>query len=204
MKQLAITMCAVFALLSTDLASAQSLTLPEGMGIRLQTRQDISSKNAKVGDPVEFTVAEPVNIAGTTAIPAGSPATGEVTRVQDNGLLGRSGKLEVKVTKVRVGETDVPVRGQRNVKGKSGTLGAVGAGVVFLPLAVIVRGREAKIRAGTTFEVFVDQDVALGDAKPVLGTADPAVSDSPALADPYPHQQPPKPLRTIDPSAPLG
>lgn len=205
MKQLSMIMSAVFALATTNMAFAQSMVLREGTAIRLQTRNDISSKSAKVGDQVDLTVAEPVIFDGTTVIPVGSPAIGEVTRARDNGLLGRSGKLEIKVTKVRLGETDVPVRGQRNAKGKSGTLGAVGAGVVFLPLAIIVQGKEAKIGAGTIFEVFADQDVALGGPKPDVSNADPALAEpAPALDNAYPHQVPPRPLRSIDPSAPLG
>src|SRR3546814_2830795 len=89
------------------------------------------------------------DVCSSDLIPAGSPAVGEVSRVRDNGLLGRSGKLDIKVSTVRTGGMDVPVRGQRNSQGKSGTLGAVGAGIVFLPLAVIVRGKDVKLPAGT-------------------------------------------------------
>src|SRR3546814_9449654 len=71
-------------------ALAQSTILPEGMAIQLETRQDISSKSARVGDRIELAVARPVTIGGVTLIPAGSPAVGEVSRVRDNGLLGRS------------------------------------------------------------------------------------------------------------------
>lgn len=189
MKHLAIAMSAVLALLNAEAASAQALTLREGTAIRLETRQDISSKSAKVGDSVELAVAAPLVVDGTTLIPAGAPAVGEVSRVRDNGLLGRSGKLDIKVTKIRAGETEIPVRGQRNSKGKSGTLGAVGAGVVFLPLAIIVKGLEAKIKAGTAFDVYVDRDVALGE---------------PAAPEPPYRSEPPQPLRSIDPSAPTS
>jgi len=142
-------------------AWAQSVTVPEGMAIRLETRHDISSKSARVGDQVELAVAKPVAIGGVTIMPAGTPAVGEVTRVRDNGLLGRSGKLDIKVSTIRAGQLDMPVRGQRNAKGKSGTLGAVGAGIVFLPLAVIVRGKDVKLPAGTSFDVYVDQEVTI-------------------------------------------
>jgi hypothetical protein len=172
-------------------ASAQSVILPEGMTIQLETRQEISSKSARVGDPVDLAVAKAVTIGGVTILPAGSPATGEVTRVTDNGLLGRSGKLDIQVGKLKVGEQDVPVRGQRNARGKSGTLGAVGAGIVFLPLAIIVRGKDVKLPAGTVFEVYVDREVQVPAA--ASGATDPSKAAAP-----------PNEIRTVDPNQVLG
>lgn len=177
-------------LLTTCPAFAQSLILPEGMAIQLETRQEISSKTAHAGDPVDLTVAKPIVIGGVTLIPAGSPAIGEVSRVRDNGLLGRSGKLDIKVSVIKTGKVDVPVRGERNSKGKSGTLGAVGAGIVFLPLAVIVRGKDVKLPAGTRFEVYADQEIVFPSDAP-----SPAPLDAPA---------PSNGIRVIDPNAALG
>lgn len=172
-------------------AWAQGIVLPEGLTIQLQTRQDISSKSAKVGDQVELAVAKPVTISGVTIIPEGATAIGEVTRVRDNGLLGRSGKLDISVSKVQAGQVEVPVRGAQSAKGKSGTLGAVGAGIVFLPLAAIVRGKDVKLPAGTTFEVYVDREVAISSGAPGADTIDAA----PAATEPAPST-----IRTIDPN----
>lgn len=169
-------------------ALAQSLILPEGMAIRLETRTDMSSKSARAGDKVELAVAKPVTIGGTTLIPAGSPATGEVVRARDNGLLGRSGKLDIRVDSIKVGAVDVPVRGKQSAKGKSGTLGAVGAGVLFLPLAVIVRGKDVKLPAGTLLEVYVDKEVTI------------ASQATPNAAPPEETTPPPSVIRNIDPN----
>lgn len=177
-------------LLAACPAFAQSVILPEGMAIQLETRQEISSKTAHVGDPVELAVAKSIVIGGVTLIPAGSPAIGEVSKVRDNGLLGRSGKLDITVSMVKTGKVDVPVRGERNSKGKSGTLGAVGAGIVFLPLAVIVRGKDVKLPPGTLFEVYADQEIVF-----------------PADAPPPPPPDAPTPsngIRSIDPNQALG
>ena len=160
----ATTISTVLSLAIASPAYAQALTLSEGMAIHLETRHDVSSKSARVGDTVELAVAQPVNVGGVTVIPAGTPAVGTVSRVRDNGLLGRSGKLDISVSTVKAGQSDIPVRGQRNAKGKSGTLTAVGAGIVFLPLAVIVRGKDVKLPAGTRFDVYVDRDVPIAAA----------------------------------------
>jgi hypothetical protein len=104
-------------------------------------------------------------------IPTGSPAVGQVTRARDNGLLGRSGKLEVAVSHIDVGGRQIPVRGDRGKKGGSGTLGVVGAAVVFLPLGIFVRGREAKIAAGAPVDVYVAQEIPMETAPPPVPIA---------------------------------
>lgn len=187
---------AAFCLGQASMASAQSVILPEGMTIPLQTQEDISSKSAKKGDPVKLAVAKAVTIGGATAIPAGTPVMGEVSKVRDNGLLGRSGKLDISVTTLKVGQQFIPLRGERNAKGKSGTLGSVGAGIVFLPLAVIVRGRDVKVPAGTMFEAYVDQEVTL----PVEGMA--AEGAATGMAAPV-DAPPPGAIRSVDPNAEL-
>jgi hypothetical protein len=158
-----IGLAAALSLIAYATPAFAQTALPEGMRVELQTRDDISSKTARKGDRVELVVARPVAINGVTLIPAGAPAVGEITKASDNGLLGRSGKLDIEVREVSANGRHVPVRGAQDAKGKSGTLGAVGAGVVFLPLAVVVKGREAKIPAGTKVDVYVDQTVQFSD-----------------------------------------
>ncbi|WP_375196919.1 hypothetical protein [Sphingobium sp.] len=187
-RALAMTATAL-SLVHTAPVSAQSVILPEGMAIPLETRADISSKTARKGDRVELAVARPVTIGGVTVIAAGTPAVGEITRARDNGLLGRSGKLDIQVTSLKTGQFAIPLRGQRDVKGRSGTLGAVGAGIVFLPLAILIRGKDVKVPAGTKFDVYVDQEIRLPSAvsasSDIAGTADsPASSGAIRSIDP--------------------
>lgn len=172
-------------------AFAQGVILPEGMAIRLQTRQDVSSKTAHVGDEVDLAVAKAVTIGGMPVIPAGSPAVGRVVGASDNGLLGRSGKLDIEVNMIRAGQIEIPVRGGRDAKGQPGTLGAVGAGVVFLPLAILIRGKDVKLPAGTTFDVYVDKEVTVPSA---------AVSLTPQETAPLAPEPPPSVIRSIDPN----
>lgn len=189
-RRLAIPLMAL-SLIHAHALSAQSTILPEGLTISLETRQDLSSKSAKKGDVVDLEVAKAVTIGGVTLIAAGTPVTGEVASVRDNGLLGRSGKLDIRVNTVKVGQQDVPVRGDRNAKGRSGTLGSVGAGIVFLPLAILVRGKDVKLPAGTTFEVYVDKEVAIGPTMPAATAPEAAASSPPSES---------RSIRAIDPN----
>ena len=193
-RRLAISLIAL-SMSGAHTASAQSMILPEGMAISLQTRHDISSKSARVGDHVELAVAKAVTIGGVTLIAADTPAVGEVVRVRDNGLLGRSGKLDIRVSSLKAGQLDVPVRGQRNARGKSGTLGSVGAGIVFLPLAILVRGKDVKLPAGTSFDVYVDKEVAVA---PVVAAG------TTVEAGPSPPSSQSNAVRAIDPNEALA
>jgi hypothetical protein len=178
-------------LLEPYAAVAQSIILPEGLSISLETKQDISSKSAKKGQSWTWQSPSLSRSEGVTAIVAGTPVTGEVVRVSDNGLLGRSGKLDIRVSTVRAGQQEIAVRGERNIEGKSGTLNSVGAGVVFLPLAILIRGKDVTLPAGTIFDVYVDKEVTIGVAEPIgmaLGaSASPVSPES-------------NPIRAIDPN----
>ena len=193
LRQLAICLMLI-SLFEANAASAQSIILPEGLTITLETRQDVSSKSAKEGQSIDLAVTKPVVIGGVTVIAAGTSVIGEVVRVSDNGVLGRSGKLNIRVSRVRAGQQEVAVRGERNVEGKSGTLNSVGAGIVFLPLAILVRGKDVTLPAGTTFDVYVDKEVAIATAEPAsmnLG------------ANPSPHPPESNAIRAIDPNEAL-
>jgi hypothetical protein len=175
-------MAAAMLLSHSAMAAAQSV-LPEGLAVHLETRDEISSKNAKAGDPVKFVVRDPVVIGGMTMIPAGSAAVGQVTRARDNGLFGRSGKLEISVSHIDVAGRQIPVRGNRDKKGASGAIGMVGAAVVFLPLGLLVRGREATIKAGTPLDVYVAKDTPMEAAASSPPSAEPATPAAPQIAE---------------------
>lgn len=160
-------------------AAAPTQMLKEGTEVHLVTSDDITSKTAKAGDRVEMKVADAVVVDGATVIPAGAAAVGEVAKARDNGLLGRSGKLDIAITEINAGGRTIPVRGQKDAKGRGGTIGAVGAGVVFLPLAIVVRGKEAKIPAGSKLQVYVDKDIP-------FVTGSPTAAEQPIVAQSAP------------------
>ncbi|ANI76724.1 hypothetical protein EP837_00273 [Sphingobium sp. EP60837] len=192
-RPLAVCLMLIF-LFEANAGSAQSIILPEGLTITLETRQDVSSKSTKEGQSIDLAVTKPVVIGGVTVIAAGTPVIGEVMRASDNGLLGRSGKLNIRVSRVRAGQQDVAVRGERNVEGKSGTLNSVGAGIVFLPLAILVRGKDVPLPAGTTFDVYVDKEIA-------IATTGPASMNMGANPSPPPPES--NVIRAIDPNEAL-
>jgi hypothetical protein len=83
-------------------SAPQMLNLFDGTPVRLKLAQEISSANAHVGDEVPFQVTEDVVVSGFTVIRKGTKAVGSVAEVQPKGRFGKSGKLTVNLTSVRL------------------------------------------------------------------------------------------------------
>ena len=78
-------------------AEQEQILLAEGTPIRVVTAQDITSKEAKPNDAVNFTVDEDVSVNGQVIVRNGTAAVGSVINVEKGGYLGKSGKLAIQV-----------------------------------------------------------------------------------------------------------
>ena len=98
-SRVAISIMAAFLL--GALAEAAE-TVPKGTVISVVTDQPVSSKVAKVGQPVSATVAKNVTVGGKVLIPKGSAAKLSVSGVQASGRLSTPAKLYLHLTSVTV------------------------------------------------------------------------------------------------------
>lgn len=128
-----------------------SLTLPGNTEVILRMNDDLTTKGGQVkeGHMFRLTVAYDVKVGGVTVIPAGTPATAEVTMRTGKAVFGKSGKMEVEMRSVDLDGLRIPVSGKYRQEGEGNTLAAVGAVLLSAPLlfvtgksAVIPRGRE--------------------------------------------------------------
>jgi hypothetical protein len=98
----AITISILAVLLSPALSRAGG-TVPKGTAISVVTDQAVSSKDAKVGQPVSATVAKAVVVGGKVVIPKGAPVKLSVSSVQASGRLSTPAKLYLRLRSVTVG-----------------------------------------------------------------------------------------------------
>lgn len=77
-------------------------TVPKGTAISVITDQTVSSKNAKVGQPVSGSVAKDVIVGGKVLIPKGSAAKLSVSSVQASGRLSTPARLYLHLASVSV------------------------------------------------------------------------------------------------------
>jgi hypothetical protein len=135
---------------SRPAASAQEIILPNQMAVHLKLGRALSSETAKVGEAVNFEVAEPVIVNGRTVIDMGAPAVGAVTEAEPKGRMGKAGKLNVTVSSVQLADGQkLPLRSfgiNTSNDQKSG---------IALPK---FHGKEATLAQGMEMTAYVDGD----------------------------------------------
>lgn len=135
--------------------------LRAGIAIPLKTSEALTTegKKLRVGQRFQLEVAEPVMLDGQIVIPAGSPATGEVTDVRNKGMWGKSGRINARVLYVRANGRQIRLTGQLDDKGVTGTAGVVAA-IAFVPIAgFTTTGTSARIPVGAPMKAFLDEDL---------------------------------------------
>jgi hypothetical protein len=171
------------------LACSAQIVLPEGTKVRVKLDQPISSATAVDGQVVELSVTDAVLVGESIVIPEGARATGTITQAQEKRRMGRAGKLDFSIDRVKTADNQwVPLR--YTVTKKSGQSHAVSTGiltagvaVVFWPAAPVFllrKGADISINRGTAFDVFTDVNHVLHPA--AAPTVPPGSAAAPAPA----------------------
>jgi hypothetical protein len=175
-------------LLSFALPLLGQAKLIEGTSVRIRLEQELSSASAEVGQPVQFTVTEDIKSGNVVVIPQGAIAEGKVTVAQPKRRMGRAGKLDFSVERVRTANQDwIPLRySQQKKTGQSSAVSTglltAGVAVLFLPAApfmLLRHGKDVDVHKGTVYEVFTDQDYIMPPAA-AASPATPAAGTQPA------------------------
>jgi hypothetical protein len=145
-------------------AAAQAVPAPvlrHGTPVLLKTVAPLSSKRARQGQRFDLEVLDEVRVEGMLVIPRGAHGVGEVSRVVTKGMMGKAGKLEVRVLYVEVAGKRIRLDGSASDKGASGAAPVVLAAPLIGVSAAFFRGKSAVLPAGSTIEGFVYQDMPL-------------------------------------------
>ncbi|QNM82817.1 hypothetical protein H8M03_00105 [Sphingomonas sabuli] len=145
------------------IAPVNGTVLRTGAEVPLRLLETLNSndKAVRAGNRVRMEVAAPVMLGSSLVIPAGSPATGEITEVRRKGMWGKSGRIGVRVLHARVGDRTIRLSGTFDDKGVTGTAGVVGA-IALVPIAgFLVTGTSANIPSGSGVKAFLDEDLTI-------------------------------------------
>ena len=145
--------------------ATKTYNLKEGTEVKLKFAQDLSSKTATEGDPVNFTVDQDVMDGDTVVVRSGSPAVGEVSRAEKAGHMGKAGQLSVRLNYMKVGDKRVRLRGTKGKEGQGKTGTAVTLTVLFGPLGLLKHGKQVEVKEGSPLTAYVDEDVSLPAAR---------------------------------------
>jgi hypothetical protein len=144
-------------------------TLIDGTPVRLRLGRTISSASEKVGNTVDFEVAEEVKINNVVIIPVGAVALATVTAAEHKKHLGRAGTLELKLDSIRLADGEKAAM-KATEGGKAGghvgvmTTAMVASGLLFFPAAplfLFIHGKDMTIPKGTEITAYVNGDVPL-------------------------------------------
>jgi hypothetical protein len=171
-----------FVLLSALTCAAQ-IVVPEGTRLRVRLEQAISSATAEEGQVVEFSVTDSVRSGDNVVIAEGARVTGVITQAQGKRRMGRAGKLDFSIDRVRSADDQwIPVR--YTVTKKSGQSHALSTGIltagvaaVFWPAAPVFllrKGNDVTINRGVSFDVYTDGDHTMSRTSGVSQLTQPA------------------------------
>ena len=140
---------------------ATELVLRRGTRVPMQTVQPLSSKRVQQGQRFDLEVSEDIRVRGLLVIPKGAHGIGEVSRVVARGMMGKAGKLEVRVMFVEAGGRRIRLDGKARDKGASGAAPVVLAAPLIGINAAFFKGKNAVMPAGSTIDGFVYDDIPL-------------------------------------------
>jgi hypothetical protein len=144
----------------------KDIAVPDGTPLEVESTFTVSSGEVQEGSAVSFTVVHPVKINGVIVVNAGARATARVTKAKKGGSWGRAGTLAWEMKDVvAVDGSKIPLEFAKRTKGdsKGGTVATavIVTGVLFWPAAPFwgfKKGKDAKVPAGSRFEVAVHGD----------------------------------------------
>ncbi len=168
--------------------TAAKFVLETDTPVKLVLGETISSADEQVGNLVSFEVVEDVAVNNVVVIPRGSNAWATVTAAEPKKRMGRGGKLDINIDKVRLADGEkVLLRAVKGGKGGGHQGAMVGAMVATslviwpaAPLFLFMHGKDITIPKGTQITAFVEGDAVLDPAKFTSEALNPKVVPQPA------------------------
>jgi hypothetical protein len=138
-----------------------TLRLQEGTEVDLSIDDSLSSRDSEEGDRFTITLTDPITLADGVVIPAGYRGRGEVTSVERNGMLGKSGKLSVRLDYLAIGDTRVPLRANKAQSGANNVGTTIALTILVTPLFLLLKGGNANIHRGQQVTGYVDETTTI-------------------------------------------
>lgn len=147
-----------------NIGYAQS-TVYEGTMIKVENTRVLDSGKEKVGNKIEFVLAEPITSGDRVVIQKGARVVGTVTEASKSKMAGRKGELNFSVDFLYLPGDNRPIRLRAqqtgSSEGKSRTTAVIAAAVVVNPLFLVVKGKNIVVQPGTSFDVYIDETFEL-------------------------------------------
>ena len=159
LKQSLLTILVIASLSAHINRPQDEIVVPEGTPIKVAVVKEVTSKEAKPNDPVEFTVTEDLVINGQVIVRTGTPAIGSVINAEKKGYMGKSGKLAVQVESTTTSDGQrLKLRAAKGREGDDKTTSTMVLSTLISPAFLFMKGSEAKIAPGTVVTVYAAEE----------------------------------------------
>lgn len=135
--------------------------VPEGTEFIVRTEDALSSKTANEGDRFTIVLTEDVKLADGTLLRAGYRGVGEIVEARKNGMMGKTGKINIRLSYLKVGEQRLRLRASKSAEGDHRTGTQVVTLVLVGVFAGFVKGKNIEIPRGTLITAYADMDTVL-------------------------------------------
>lgn len=142
-------------------ATLAAVKLVEGTEMLIRIEDTLSSKTSHEGDRFTISLDDDVTLADGTVLKAGYRGVGEVVEARSNGAMGKTGKINLRLNYLKVGDQRIRLRGQKSAQGDHRTGTQVVTVVLVGVFAGFVKGKNTTIPKGTMVNAYVDQDILL-------------------------------------------
>ena len=152
----------LFISLFANAQEQQPYTLEEGTVIKISLDNDINGKDLNAGDKINFTTTEDIIQGNYVVLHKGLKVIGTVKEAAKSKGLGKKGKLTFSIDYLYLSNGKVVKLRNEITKNLNGSGGVVAAtSVILTPLALFIKGKNAKYAKGTIFDAYVDEKTTL-------------------------------------------
>jgi hypothetical protein len=162
---IAVTICLLIGIIASTQSFSQGTKVKaeQGTVVRVKSLADISSKDAKSGDLVDFVCAEDIFIGGKLIIKENASVFARIEEAEKAKSGGKQGSIKIAFEGIKaVDGQKIPLRSVKGTtEGKSTLASTVALSLVVSPLFLLKKGKEVNLPKGHLLEAYVAQDVEI-------------------------------------------
>mgnify|MGYP001567947698 FL=1 len=134
-------------------AQKAPVVLPMGAVVIVRIDEQVTGKTHTSGALVKASVARDVVIDNVPVIKIGTPVEVSIAQASKAGAVGQAGAVGINIESTQtVDNQTVFLRGVFSSEGQEKVGTSVGVGVILCPLALLMKGEEGIIKAGTEYQ----------------------------------------------------
>jgi hypothetical protein len=135
--------------------------LPSNTDVWVSLDSELSSKKARMGDPIAMKVSRDVMIGQYVVIPRGTEAKGHVSYRTGKGAFGKSAKMEFDIDAILLNGRSVPVSGHYRIEGQGNTGATVAAVATVWIASPFITGHSAVAPQGSEWKAATKEPISI-------------------------------------------